>query len=291
MDFAPWCLVVACQLLGQLDAPDLRSVAQDLQVPPLGAGAAAGSRFRETMPAYAETEVYHVTYLPTDWQPAGSYPVIVEYAGNGDYRNQYGDVSTGKVEGSRLGYGITGGRGAIWVCLPYLSGDGESNVTKWWGTAPQRDARPTVSYCKRAVPWICERYGGDPRRVLLVGFSRGAIACNAIGLHDPEVAQLWRAFVAYSHYDGVVDWGFPGCDRESARERLLRLGKRPQFICAEEGQGNHAIETTRRYLQMTGVQGDFTFCGTGFRNHSDGWILRPSPARSELRRWVAAALR
>jgi len=44
--------------------------------------------------------------------------VIVEYAGNGNYANKYGDVSSGEVEGSKLGYGISGGTGFIWICMP-----------------------------------------------------------------------------------------------------------------------------------------------------------------------------
>jgi hypothetical protein len=56
-----------------------------------------------------------------DWKPGRRYPVIVEYAGNGNYANKYGDVSTGEVEGSKLGYGISGGNGFIWICLPYVN--------------------------------------------------------------------------------------------------------------------------------------------------------------------------
>ena len=94
-----------------------------------------------------------------------------------------------------MGYGISGGKGFIWLCLPYLDGAGKRNVTKWWGTPPKRSALPTVAYAKKTVPWICETFGGDPKRVVLCGFSRGAIACNFIGLHDDEIARLWRAFL------------------------------------------------------------------------------------------------
>jgi hypothetical protein len=274
------------------DPPDIRSVEADLQVPPLSSEtAAAGKRFKEVHPAYAGTSVYHVVYLPTDWRPGGKFPVIVEYAGNGNYKNRFGDVSTGRVEDSKLGYGIGAGRGFIWVCLPYLNKAGTAKVIKWWGDPPQYDVQPTVDYCKRAVPWICEKYGGDPGRVILAGFSRGAIACNFIGLHDDEIAKLWCGFVAYSHYDGVVErWGYTGCDRASAIKRLTRLGDRPQFIAAEEGDGKHSIVAAKAYLDSTGVQGAFTFRGTGFRNHNDAWLLRPSPARVALRAWVQKAI-
>jgi hypothetical protein len=126
---------------------------------------------------------------------------------------------------------------------------------------------------------------------VLTGFSRGAIACNFIGLHDSENAALWCAFVPFSHYDGVVDWGYSGADRAAALQRLKLLGNRPQFICAEEGSGNHSVVATKEYLAATGHQGLFTFRGIGFRNHNDRWILRPSRARDELRSWVRDAVK
>ena len=64
-------------------------------------------------------------------------PVIVEFAGNGPYKSRFGDISTGLVEGSKLGYGITGGKNFIWVCMPYLNNDGTANVTQWWGNKPE----------------------------------------------------------------------------------------------------------------------------------------------------------
>jgi hypothetical protein len=133
------------------------------------------------------------------------------------------------------------------------------------------------------VPWICREYGGDPQRVVLCGFSRGAIACNFLGLHDDAIAKLWCGFVPYSHYDGVrTQWPYPGADRASALARLKRLGSRPQFIC-HEGAG---IEDTRRYLAEAMPSGNFTFVPTGFRNHNDAWTLRPSEARTKLRAWL-----
>ena len=265
-------------------APDIRSVKPDLVLPPLSDGKPApGRRIKQTHPNWAETKVYHVLFLPRDWKPRVKLPVIVEFAGNGPYRSPHGDVSTGRPEGSKMGFGISGGRGFLWVCLPYLNNAGTANVTQWWGDKPRHDAEPTVAYCKKTVPWICKEYGGDPSRVILCGFSRGAIACNFIGLHDDGIAKLWKAFVPYSHYDGVIErWGYPGADRKSALARLRRLGNRPQFI-SHEGSG---IIATWRYLAGTGVKARFTFQATGFRNHNDAWLLRPSPARAALREWV-----
>lgn len=174
--------------------PDIRTVTLDLTVPAfeLNARPAAGRRVRGTL--LAGTEVYHALYLPSDWQPRRRYPVIVEYAGNGNYRNQHGDESRGVLEGSSLGYGISGGRGAIWLCLPYVDRAAARNAVTWWG-----DAGATVDYCLRAVDWVTSEWGGDRRRLFLAGFSRGAIACNYLGLRNDAIARLWRGFVCYSH--------------------------------------------------------------------------------------------
>ncbi len=268
-------------------APDIRTVKPDLVVPPLSDGKpAVGRRVKQTLPGWRDSKVYHVLYLPPDWKSDTKLPVIVELAGNGPYKNRFGDVSTGHPEGSKMGYGISGGEGFIWVCLPYLNNAGAVNVTKWWGNAPKYNAGPTVDYCKKAVPWICREYEGDPKRVVLCGFSRGAIACNYIGLYDDEISKLWRAFIPYSHYDGVRRWPYPGSNRESAQQRLQRLADRPQFIC-HEGTG---VSGTQKFLDSTEIEGKFIFQATGFRNHNDAWLLRPSPARDTLRAWLGKVL-
>jgi len=265
------------QLMTVAPWPDISTVEPDLIVPPLTEGPpSAGRRVKETLNAWRETQVYHVIYLPADWQPGRQYPVLIEYAGNGGYTNQFGDISTGRPENSKLGYGLAGGKGFVWVCLPYLNAAGDALALKWWGDAPSHDPRPTLDYARQAVAWVCRQYGGDTGRVILSGFSRGAIACNFLGLHDDDTAGLWRAFVAFSHYDGVRSWPYPGADRASALLRLQRLGGRPQFICAE---GN-AVEETRRYLNVHAPEGNFQFMSTGFRNHNDAWILRPSESRT-----------
>jgi hypothetical protein len=262
--------------------PDIRSVAPDLIVPELMTGAPApGRRVKSQLPGYGDG-VYHITYLPSDWRPRRRYPIIVEYAGNGNFSNQYGDVSTGVPEGSNLGYGISAGRGHIWLCLPYVDPAAGRNATVWWGSP---DA--TVNYCLGAVKDTSNRFGGDPSRVMICGFSRGSIACNYIGLRTDAIARLWRAFVCYSHYDGVNSFSqYADSDRTSALKRLQRLGGRPQFICDENG-----IEATRAYLASTGVPGKFTFQPLPFRNHNDAWVLRPVPLRKTLREWTQKALR
>jgi hypothetical protein len=277
--------------LSAAELPDISSVAPDLVVPEMTAGEpAAGQRVRQTTPGWETTQVYHALFLPRDWKRGERRPIIVEWAGNGDYRNAFGDVSTGRVEDSRLGYGLAAGERCVWVCLPYLNGAGTANVIKWWGDAPSYDPEPTLAYARATVRWVAGKFGGDSTRVVLAGFSRGSIATNFLGLHDDETARLWRAFICYSQYDGVrTNWPYPGADRASALARLQRLAGRPQFIC---GEGTNADET-ERYLREAGSweKGTFTIVGTGFRNHNDAWILRPSEPRARLRQWLTEVLK
>jgi hypothetical protein len=64
------------------------------------------------------------------------------------------------VQDCGLGYGISGGVGCIWICLPYVSANGQRNQRQWWG-----DADATVEYCLAVVPEVCRTYGGDPAAV------------------------------------------------------------------------------------------------------------------------------
>jgi hypothetical protein len=244
---------------------------------------AAGRRTRAVTSGFAGTEVHHTIYLPEDWRPGGSHPVLVEFPGNGNYRNEYGDSCDGTVEGCNLGYGLSGGRGCIWICVPLVevAGGTKRNCVTWWG-----DVAETVRYCVATVRETCARYGGDARRVVLCGFSRGAIACNYIGLHDDEIAGLWRGFIAHSHYDGVKTyWPYAGADRAAAGARLARLRDRAQLI-SHEG----STDDVEQYLAGTDVAGRFTFLPIPFRNHSDAWTLRDLPERRRARDWLRATL-
>jgi hypothetical protein len=281
---APLLLPLLVAAASAAELPDLRSLGPDLAVPALSdAAPAAGRRVRETVAGYDPRTVYHTLYLPTDWQPGKKFPVIFEYAGNGGYSNRFGDVCTGRPEGCHLGYGASGGSNFVWVCLPYIAvTNGQQELAlQWWG-----DVDETVRYAQRAVRHVAERYGGDTNALFLAGFSRGAIACNFLGLHDDEIARWWRGFICHSHYDGVRAWPYAGSDRAAARERLRRLGNRRQWI-SHEG----SVEATRAYLAAAGTGGAFTFVPLPYRNHTDEWVLRPVPERERLRAWLDGVLR
>lgn len=266
------------------DYPDIRSVAPDLIVPRMEAtDPAPGRRVKQTLPAWAGRNIYHSLYLPKEWTVSDDrrWPVVIEFPGNGGYHNRYGDRCTGKPEDCRFGYGLTGGKHAIWVCAPFLNASGKAITVSWWGDGPNYDPEPTVAYLEALTTHLCVRFHGDPDRLLLTGFSRGALACHVIGLHHDTIAKRWCGMIPYSHYDGVRSWPYQTPGSELPQRRLRRL-RCPQAIC-HEGAG---LKATERYLQEAGVSGSFTFIPTGFRNHSDAWILRPSPARDQLRHWL-----
>ncbi len=258
---------------------NLNDLAADLTVPATEAGPpAAGKRVKATTRGWEGTEAHHTLYLPPEWKPGEkSLPVIVEYAGNGNYSNKFGDVSDGSVEGCMLGYGLSAGHGFIWVCMPFVEVDKDQkrNARLWWGDVPE-----TKRYCQATVKEVCQQYGGDPARVVLMGFSRGAIACNYIGLHDDEIAKLWCGFLCHSHYDG--EYKHSAADQPAWPERLGRLHGRPQFICQEMG-----TEKTQAVIAQSGIKGDFTFATLPFANHTARWTLCDLPLRTQAREWLA----
>jgi hypothetical protein len=273
--------------------------------PPVTAGPpVAGRRVRITPPEHAGTAVHHTLYLPADWsaprRDAGDrWSVIVEYAGN--FHPASG--SAGTVEGAVLGYGLTRGT-AIWAVLPCVAADGRGNTPTWWG-----DEAATIAYAKANVPRICREFGGDPGRVVLCGFSRGAIAASYIGLADDEIARLWCGLVTHDHFDGEREW--PGTAwgspldryRAAARERLTRLARRPLLVCQAGGTAG-----IRRWLDSTGLP----LSGTAYldvrireifpalphklapgieakSSHTDRWVLVESPDTRTARAWVVRA--
>ena len=266
--------------------------AADLTLPPLtDQGPQPGKRAAVTAPEYAGTKVRHLIALPDDWTPdwqakGKRWPVIAEYTGN--YFPTSG--STGEVEGAGLGYGVSRGK-AIWVVLLYVAKDLRKNERTWWG---EIDA--TVGYAKANLPRICAEFGGDPKKVVLCGFSRGAIGVSFLGLHDDQVAQLWCGLWAHDHFDGMLEWkghawGSPLARyREEATVRLRRLAGRPLLVTQAGAETKKFISsvapTNVEFLNV-----DMAAHFGGFPNdfvkhpHNDRWPLRDGPATEAARAW------
>jgi hypothetical protein len=266
--------------------------AADLTLPPLtDQGPQPGKRAAVTAPEYAGTKVHHLIALPDDWTPdwqakGKRWPVIAEYTGN--YFPTSG--STGEVEGAALGYGLARGK-AIWVILPYVAKDRTKNERTWWG-----DIDATVGYAKANLPRICAEFGGDPKKVVLCGFSRGAIGVSFLGLHDDEVARLWCGLWAHDHFDGMLEWkghawGSPlPRYREEATVRLRRLAGRPLLV-TQAGAETKKFITSVAPTNVEFLNIDMAALFGGFPNdfvkhpHNDRWPLRDGPATEAARAW------
>ena len=255
----------------------------DCDPPAISVGPARPGKRVITSLADASPETYHSIYLPTNWNKSMKFPVLVEWGGNGPYQSPLGDRNSGRVEDGVLGFGLGGNDGYIWICLPYLNDEGTRNVSQWWGTPPKYTPDATLKYAQKAIRDVCERFNGDPDRLVLIGFSRGAIACNHLGLYNEEMAKLWKGFVCFSHYDGVRKWPMPSSTTEAARQRLKRLGSRPQWILSESRNGKKGqLAGTMNFLANE-PNGTFHFMETGYINHDDDWALRPGPTRQAVR--------
>lgn len=240
---------------------------------------AAGRRVRQVAPEYLGTDVYHALYLPVDWKLGEKYPLIIEYTGNKFAESG----STGEVKDANLGYGLTGGKGFIWVSMPYIEKGGQRNAVLWWG-----DKQATVDYCKTNLPRICKQFGGDLESVFICGFSRGAIGASYIGLADDEISSFWKGMITHDHFDGNRTWNYPESDRQSALLRLARLKGRPVLVCGE------ANDFLRDHLELA----KFTFLkppvgeifeipeGKVISPHTDLWMHRDSKYREEARKWL-----
>ncbi len=283
-------------MAGMVLSQDVRLDAESstvLTLPQVAEGAPApGKRVRQRADEYAETDVHHTVYLPKHWSAEGQQlPIIFEYTGN----HYPAAGSTGKVADAGLGYGLSGGK-FIWVVLPMISADGQSNAITWWG-----DIDATVAYAKTNVPRIIQQFHANPNAVYLCGFSRGAIGVNFLGLHDNDIARLWTGFITHDHFDGVrawrgTDWGSPlETYRQRASERLKRVAGRPYLVCESDD-----IEPTRRFVQaVLGKENTITFLKVDtqaifgkFPNdvakhpHTDRWLLLPSKYRTQAWEWM-----
>ena len=131
--------------------PEQRTVAADLQTPAAVSDTAAAGRRILFAPDPDRPQLLCTLWLPTDWTPQRSWPVFAELPGNGGYRNAFGDECSGRAEDCSMGFGLTEGRGWIWLCLPFLNGDGSQVALTWWGQAPDYQPDATLQYWQLAV--------------------------------------------------------------------------------------------------------------------------------------------
>ena len=240
---------------GRLDVPEVE------EAPP-----APGKRVRYRLVGDAGAGAYGILHLPEDWRPGGRYPVICEYPGNLFYGPQC--FSSGLPDQCVIGYGITRGRGAICVGLPFVDNVG-SVAEHGWG-----DPDATADYAVRAVRHICDAFGGDPTNVVLTGFSRGAIACGFIGLRNDTIAAIWKGFHACQHYDGD---GWNGATMPEAITRAKRFRGVAVFQ-TDNPRGRFAPV-------LDAMRAEITWADSGLGFHSTAMFLDDRPSTAALRQW------
>ena len=236
--------------------------------------------------------MYHALYLPTDWTPGGTYPVIVEYAPNSWAPTPETTVD-GSVEQTKLGFYQSGGAGFIWATMPFIDSDPPParNTPNWWYGAHAdgvEGADVAADYTKAGLLDILQNYGGDPASVLLTGFSRGAIAAGQIGLRS-QLVDAWLAFLPHSHHYQLSTMNSP-----SAYPLLDAIAGRASFITAGENQtldGGHGSSVAgREALTQLGFPVEFrSLPGVP---HTHNWIQDDASAtslavRQEMRAWIA----
>ena len=247
--------------------------ANRLDVPDMEIGKPApGRRVRYQLDSYAETSIYSTLYLPPSWKTGNRYPVIFEYPGNIFFRA--GSCwSTGRPEQCAMGYGITKGKGAIWVSLPFVDRQRGEIAESGFGSNAGAD---TTAHALDAVEDICNNWGGDRKRLFICGFSRGSIACGYIGLSNDKIAKLWKGIIGCQHYDGS-NWR-----QSNIKEAVQRA---PRFQGRAIFQVDNSEEKYGPVQEATNPNVEWTWQKSGLGYHATTMFLDDRPLMKELRPW------
>lgn len=250
------------------EAPEWKRPPGRIDVPnPEDSAPAPGRRVRYRPARDEASGVYSILHLPEKWQTGKKYPVIVEFPGNVFYAPAC--YSTGLPDQCVIGYGMTKGKDAICLGLPFVEQTGERIAENGWGNVDD-----TAEYALRVVAEVCDQFGGDRGNMVLTGFSRGAIACGYIGLRNDRIAALWKGFHACQHYDGD---GWNGASLAGALERGARFRGRSVF------QTDNPREKFQPVMDVMNTQVIWADSGLGF--HSTAMFLDDRPSTQQLRTW------
>ncbi|MBT4821017.1 MAG: hypothetical protein HN742_13110 [Lentisphaerae bacterium] len=243
-----------------------------LDVPPMTEDLpAAGRRVRYQLPGDAGTSIYCVLYLPLDWQKGKSCPVVAEYPGNIFLNARC--YSTGRPEQCVMGYGMTEGKGTIWVSLPFINRAAGDIAESGFGA---NDGEDTTSYAIDLIEDICRNWGGDRDNLVLSGFSRGAIACGYIGLRNERIGAFWKGFSACQHYDGSA---WHQSNMKDAVQRAERFTGRAIF------QTDNSQKKYQPVVDATTPSVAWTWANSGLRFHATAMFLDERPSTRQLRQW------
>jgi lysophospholipase L1-like esterase len=216
--------------------------------------------------------IYHALYLPKNYTPGKLYPVIVEYPCN----EWYG--LTGKVEDANMGYYLSGGQDYIWVIMPVIDSASLNNLNTGWGSNSN-----TIKYLKTNLRKVLETYGGDPSKVILTGFSRGAVNCNFMGTNNDDVADIWLGFLPFAHMDGGL---IPDHTDTNGMTRVGRTYGRSTFVAYGEKDDAGSKNSLVGYNNLMNWGYPTEKCAIPDMTHTDLWVKFDNPSRQKARKWL-----
>ena len=223
---------------------------------------------RVIYPFAKNSNLYGVLYLPRDWTADKSLPLIVEFPGNIYYTDNC--YSTGRPEQCVIGYGMTKGDGALWLSLPFVDYSKDEIVESGWGNPDD-----TADFTVKMVEKMRKEFRVDTSRVVLTGFSRGAIACGFIGLRNSKIASLWKGMHVCQHFDGD---GWRGANKKDAILRLKNGIHIPQFHTDNS--------STVLYNMLNDANIKTTYTTSGLGAHACDMFLDDRQSTLELRTWL-----
>jgi len=274
---------VSAEYDGQIATADVEVVVVDDHPvcpprPPLMEGEPAPGMFIKVVaPEYEGTGVYHGVYLPPDWTPERRYPVIVESP-----CNTFGQLFTGKVDDTRMGYHWAGCRDVVWIVMPYILND--ANLNSGWGDTPA-----TLAYWRTNVPRTLAAVGGDPGAVLVTGFSRGALGAGWIGLQDDEIADAWAGFYLHSHADAPGNGITPDGGANSPT-RMMRVAGRSSLVswgAVGDGGVTNSVNGADLLTSFGYPVQTFAVPGVG---HTEAWMIDDAASRELVQSWLFATI-
>ncbi|AQQ72497.1 hypothetical protein SMSP2_02883 [Limihaloglobus sulfuriphilus] len=268
--------------------PDTKEYRQFLHLPPMvNKKPAAGCNVKYQFEEFSGTGVYHSVFLPSNWQPGGKYPVIMDIPGN-PFEHYWGDISSGRPESSPIGYGVSNGK-AICIGLPCISPDGNSHVRALG------DVKQTVAYMKKVAVWVSREMGGDPARMILTGYSRGGQGTAFLGRYDDEIADIWLGWLHYDGFDMPLEphvhmrkYSYNVTEDDyrvdgNIIKRFARIKGRSTFIV-----NSGYVNLFEAYNKKYGFPCEHVL--TGSRNHNPDWSLMETETLKQARQWYSRTL-
>ena len=238
----------------------------------------AGKRVKIYLPEYPEA--YYVLFLPYNFTHEKKLPVICEIPANAcSYvYNGLPDTTT------FLGYGITKGRDWLWVSLPILNSEGNKILQTYFPENPSA----TIKFWLLVLNDLNKKFNIDKNKIVLSGFSRGAISISYLGNSNDEISSKWAAYFAHAHFDGCCQT-IPG----NCEERINRMKDKETLIAVGKNDIAHKCSTDA-YRKLTNLECPVTYLEIPdiytdkWENlaHNPFWILEDSEAAEDARNWL-----